>query len=262
MKRATKFPFISLKTAIERARELYNKEGRNEVNANIAVTHWGYGEKSSGGWQTVSALKNYGLIEDSGKSESRVIKLSKLALLILIDRREESKERTEAIKRAALNPCIFSELWQKWGENGLPSDATMLHYIVFEKEANENTAKELIKNFKETILVADLKESDKILTDTEETSEEGASSADNEPPVSTPSTVSSQPTIPLLMRPGMKQDVFSLEEGQVVIQWPESLSQESYEDFEGWINLILRRAKRSITKAKNDSEDNQGSQLN
>jgi hypothetical protein len=32
----------------------------------------------------------------------------------------------------------------------------------------------------------------------------------------------------------------------VLIRWPEHLSPESYEDFEHWLRLVLRRAKRSV----------------
>ena len=44
----------------------------------------------------------------------------------------------------------------------------------------------------------------------------------------------------------MKEDVFTLKEGLAVIQWPTQLSEESYEDFEAWMNLVLRKAARSV----------------
>ena len=46
--------------------------------------------------------------------------------------------------------------------------------------------------------------------------------------------------------------MFSLPEGEVVLQWPEPLSPESYEDFESWLNLILRKVKRSVQEPKED----------
>lgn len=45
---------------------------------------------------------------------------------------------------------------------------------------------------------------------------------------------------------GVKQDTFSLDEGQVMLQFPEKMSTASYEDFKDWIELQLRRIKRSI----------------
>lgn len=50
------------------------------------------------------------------------------------------------------------------------------------------------------------------------------------------------------MQAGMKEDVFTLEEGPVVIQYPERLSRESFEDFESWLQLIIRKAKRSAER--------------
>ncbi len=48
------------------------------------------------------------------------------------------------------------------------------------------------------------------------------------------------------MQAGMKEDVFTLDEGPVVLQYPETLSKESFEDLESWLQLIIRKAKRSI----------------
>ncbi len=56
-------------------------------------------------------------------------------------------------------------------------------------------------------------------------------------------------------RPGSKQDVFSLPEGDVTLQWPERLSQESYEDVEAWTKLILRKIKRSIDAGEQPQND-------
>ena len=46
-------------------------------------------------------------------------------------------------------------------------------------------------------------------------------------------------------KPGMNNEVFTLEEGEVVLQWPSKLSPESFEDFDAWLTIILRKAKRA-----------------
>jgi hypothetical protein len=51
-----------------------------------------------------------------------------------------------------------------------------------------------------------------------------------------------------------KQDVFSLPEGEVVLQWPEPLSSESYEDFESWLKLVLRKVKRAVQEPEKAGE--------
>ena len=45
---------------------------------------------------------------------------------------------------------------------------------------------------------------------------------------------------------GNRRDIFSLDEGDVVLQWPEKMSAESFEDFQSWVELQLRKIKRTI----------------
>jgi hypothetical protein len=39
-----------------------------------------------------------------------------------------------------------------------------------------------------------------------------------------------------------------LPEGVVRLEFPASLSTASYEDFEAWVELVLRRVKRGVTE--------------
>lgn len=43
---------------------------------------------------------------------------------------------------------------------------------------------------------------------------------------------------------GIREDKASLDEGEVVLRWPEQLSKESVEDFEYWVKGLINRAKR------------------
>jgi len=71
----------------------------------------------------------------------------------------------------------------------------------------------------------------------------------------TPAAVPAAVHAPSITPPagGSRQDVFTLDEGAVVLQWPGHLSAASYEDFEGWLNLVLRKVKRSVVDE--DGED-------
>jgi hypothetical protein len=44
---------------------------------------------------------------------------------------------------------------------------------------------------------------------------------------------------------GMRQEVFALAEGDVTIQWPERMSQDSLEDFKDWLRILERKITRS-----------------
>jgi len=56
----------------------------------------------------------------------------------------------------------------------------------------------------------------------------------------------------------MKEDVFSLREGDVTLRWPESLSAESYQDLEDWTKLLFRKIKRAVASEKSGSETGNG----
>lgn len=54
----------------------------------------------------------------------------------------------------------------------------------------------------------------------------------------------------------MRQDVFSLTEGEVVISWPTPLSQDSIKDLEDWLVIVKRKIARSLaTKEEQPAPD-------
>jgi hypothetical protein len=48
------------------------------------------------------------------------------------------------------------------------------------------------------------------------------------------------------VRPGIERASFPLKGGLAVVEMPSALSREDFEDFQAWIQLVLRKAKRSI----------------
>ena len=84
-------------------------------------------------------------------------------------------------------------------------------------------------------------------------------------PLNTPQPLSAPPLArrashPALVLPAadesaIHQATMTLAEGTVLLQWPSSLTEEGYEDFEAWVNLMLKRAKRSIVKSVDDGSD-------
>jgi hypothetical protein len=154
--RSPSFPFITLARAIERAREFYAEEKRGAAPYARAVLHWKYSGASSGGLQTVSALRHYGLMDDVGGSrKNRQFKLTDLALRILLDTRPDSAERRRYIQQAALRPALAQDVYERWAD-GLPSDVTLNHFLVLDKKFNEATAVNTIKILKENQQFADV----------------------------------------------------------------------------------------------------------
>lgn len=141
--RSPNFPFITLEKALERIKAFYDRERRNAAFVPVVAKYWGYGEKSSGGIQTVAALKSYGLIEDTGKGPERKIRLSDLALQILLPR-PDSLERANAITQATLTPKQMSSVKEKWPDHP-PSDDSLRWHLVREKEFTEEAAADFTK---------------------------------------------------------------------------------------------------------------------
>jgi hypothetical protein len=57
------------------------------------------------------------------------------------------------------------------------------------------------------------------------------------------------------MATGSKEDVSTLSSGDALLQWPERITPDEYEDLEGWLQLMLRKLKRSIVAEDDPSGD-------
>jgi hypothetical protein len=180
--RSPSYPAIGLEAAIQRARTLYQQEGCNSAPVEAVLGHWGYSPKSGAGLVTLAALKKFGLLVDEGSGAQRKAKVSPLALKIILDDREESPERDEAIRQAALAPAIHKELWEKYNGN-LLSDATMRHFLRMDKSFTDSAADELIREFRETASFAKLTVSDSLTNRGVDTGDQG--DGEGEPGVTT-----------------------------------------------------------------------------
>lgn len=286
--RSPAYPGINLEAAIKRARELYAQDKMNPVPLHIVVRRWGYKPKSSAGLITTAALKSFGLVRDTGSGSERKIQVTEQAHNIFLDTRQDSQERDQLIKDAALRPKIHNTLWKKWGTD-LPSDETLDHALKADWGFNPNSVSDFIKEYKDTIRFAKLNKHDSLSTgnDDKDTIKvddyvqwesggaiqfesrrvtgisndgnfafvEGTStglpvdelSKVQTPPVSERDKLT-QPVKHLAPKVGMNSDTFTLDEGQVILQWPAKMSPESYEDFKLWLDLVSRKAKRASEK--------------
>jgi len=159
--RSPAYPFISLESAIERASKFWQRENKHAARVAVAATHWGYKEKSSGGLQTVSALKQHGLMVEEGAGAERKVKVTDLARQILLDEVRDSPKRLAAIKKAALAPKLYAELWQRYGAQQ-PSDQSFRTALLLDMSFNESVVDDVIKNYKDTIAFSKLSGSDTI----------------------------------------------------------------------------------------------------
>ena len=57
----------------------------------------------------------------------------------------------------------------------------------------------------------------------------------------------------------MKEDVFTLNEGDAVLQWPATLSSESYDDLKAWLGLMLRKIERQSISTEDSNQSSNSS---
>ncbi len=137
--RSPNFPYIPLATALDRAQQYYSGEKRSAAPFAVAVRHWNMSTSSSAALQTVGALKSYGLMSDEGSGASRKVRLTDLALRILLDPRPESQEKLEFMRQAAKMPAVAAAVYERWPVE-LPSEANLHHFLVFDMKFTSATA--------------------------------------------------------------------------------------------------------------------------
>lgn len=150
--RSPVYPFISLRKAEERAKAFWLKHRRESARLTSVATTWGYGQKSSGLQQTVGALKQYGLIEDSGTGDERKIQLTELGMRLVADNREGAREA--ALKEAALRPRLFQE-YRRWFVD-TPSTQHCLSELELDRGFNPLAARTFLKSLLDTGKIAGL----------------------------------------------------------------------------------------------------------
>jgi hypothetical protein len=176
----TRFPFINLEKAVGRTQELFEADQRGREMATAAAFQvWGYSEKSSGGFQTIAALKMYGLI----RSTPGKLALTEMALRYFRDERDD--ERQKLLREFALRPKLIAALWKDWHVSP-PADTVARSHLKAERGLTDQSARSLLAIYKENLAFAALTGADKPVEDDSEKEENppdpGGRSRENPPP--------------------------------------------------------------------------------
>lgn len=153
--RSPAYPSISLEAAIEKAKIVWASENHNSAPISALLEHLGFSSATGTALRTIAALKQYGLLEDTGRGDDRKGQLTRLAKNIILDEREDSSERDSAIREAALKPKMHQHLWGKY-KGSMPSDTTLRMYLLRDMRFSTAGANALLKEFKESKAFAKL----------------------------------------------------------------------------------------------------------
>ena len=116
--RSPSFPFIPLQKAIEQARRFDRHSKGHAVRVASALEAWGYKPGSSGGLQTISALKAFGLAVDQGNNDERKVQITEFGRRLL--KGPPASVMSDMLKDAALKPKLIREMWDAWGSQRPP----------------------------------------------------------------------------------------------------------------------------------------------
>jgi hypothetical protein len=251
------YPSLSLKGALERAEQLREVAKGFAVPMPSAAKAWGYSPTSSSVISVVGALNQFGLLEEAGAGDAKRVKVSSLGEAILLDKRPNSNARSNSIKKAALTPKVFMELWEQFktsevDEHTLIYELTLGRAQAGKAQYTEQAARDVAVKYVESLRFAGL---DREGNGTEQTAEPIASEQHNTLPQEEPSRGSrdfeaSLPPIVVGSAVPMFEEKKALDEGTAILIWPRQLSADSVEDMEYWLQGVLRQIKRRV---KNDA---------
>jgi hypothetical protein len=155
MGRGPSYPYVDLEGAIGYARKVYDYAKRGSAPVESVVKEgFKFSPTSSGGQKVIAALRSFGLVEDAPGTNGKALKLSARAIRILLDD-QDSAERKEEIKKAALAPKWYEYCWSKWGRD-MP--AAMRSNLLIEHGFVESTVDGFLEDYQKSIAFGGLLE--------------------------------------------------------------------------------------------------------
>lgn len=240
--RSPAYPGHSLPEALDYARRVHDENRQHPVAREVAAQHMGFSGSTGTSDRALSSLLHYGLAEKVAKGEIRV---SDLALSILHPRDET--ERVRSLNEAAFNPSLFQELHTRYPGRP-PAAATLESFLTREGFASVAIGP-ASKAYLETCRYLQQEEAYEIAEEPPggaKSSSGSESKADQDYSDGAP-----KPGDDAVAPRSLRQDVYTLRGGgRVTLALPERLSQNDYDDLKDWLDLMGRKAKRSIIQSE------------
>lgn len=142
--KSPRYPNYQLSEAIINVQKIFEADRTTPIPREVIAKHLGYSGISGASDAKIATITQYGLLERTGKAESRV---SQLAVDILLPENESQKQ--EAINRAALKPTLFADIWDNFDAR-VPSDEALRTYLL-RRGFNDRAIDPIMKSFAPTI---------------------------------------------------------------------------------------------------------------
>lgn len=243
-KRSPNFPALDLRTAIDRTAQLFEKAGTHEVSFDSLASYWRYRPKSSGFIKAIAAVTSFELVNVTGTGVNRRFCVSDSGEHIV----EAGPESKELLKKAALKPKIFAEMWERYREKGLPSNEVLSDKIRWDKDLdfNKDSVLTFISRFRDTIEFAKIEESAR----KEVVKDKGEEYEDDIQEQIVEMMTPEERRAYQFRQPNVKTWTFHLIEGEAVLRLPQPMSEKSFE----MLVKLLGIAKTSLVSGEPTEE--------
>lgn len=247
-KRSPRYPSIALPEAIDGARMIYQKEHTNPMDRETAVKSMGHSSLNGASARKLASLIAFGLLE--GREDN--ITITEDAVTILADEHsEDQSERVEALMRCLTSSQLFQDLSERYPKApSVPNIASFLMKNGFKPDAAQLAA----KTYKESVAFVEI-----AMGEYNQRTESGIGGSPEisdtaiDRVVTKPTMADSAPGKELAgAGDNMRQETFALDTGNVTIQWPSHMTQESFEDFSDWLDILKRKVRRSVDSGPKD----------
>jgi hypothetical protein len=143
--RSPQAPFFNLREGADRTMRVYDLNGLNTIPKEAAYRAMGYGGISGASRRALAALLAYGLLVSRGEGKVQVnpdFQAMKLTT--------DPQQRASLLEAFLRQPLAYSAILERFPES-LPSNDTLMHFLVVELRYREPTARDVIKSFRESI---------------------------------------------------------------------------------------------------------------
>lgn len=242
--RSPNYPAFSLPAAIERARAFHRANGKAAVPTISAVKAWGYTSLNGRALRALGAMRQYGLVEDTGP---KMVRLSQVGLTLVVAP-DGSPERAKALREAAGKPSIFAQLFDQYSD-GFPSDEAMVANLEINSPYSGDAARSIVSHFRDTLALVNppggaiSPSTPKVNSPNTAEESERQRDTDQTPkkPQETPMPESGRQTLdfPFPLITG----------GQAVLRLPRSMTEPEFAHFQTLLTSMLTGIKMAIVTA-------------
>jgi|GEM_PF-2195015 len=254
-KRTPRYPTVPLDEAVNKVSKIFELENTNPMTADVAVMHLGYTSYNGASGSVLSSLRKYGLL--SGRGDS--ICVADDARVIIADAHlEDQSDRQEALMRCLLSNSVFKDLYERF--QGSSSEINVQAHLM-KNGFKPDAASAAAASYKKSVAFAlDAKSDDEDIAISEESSSEALPREGVDGPVEfygkAPDSRALKRDFEMMTgafqssqgKPTMKQDTYTLDNGELILAWPTGMSIDEVEDFEMWMDMMKKKVRRAVER--------------